>query len=316
MKTFKFTLLSLFGLLVVAACIRIKNDSIISNTQYPFIKFKFDFDPNSTDPAVTASDILTTDVFIFEKTTQRFVDMWTFHRPNLNGENRLGCPLLPGTYEVVVWGNTDPHFFTRPSIADFENSQPLKADARLELELSSFQEDNLSMPLLFYGQVATFVVTPDGKDTVTVPLSLNTYTIKLTVQGLPVSTNVYQFTITDNNGAYDFDNHFAAFKAFSYNTPAQFVGSELKAKLNVLKLTSGRSAKIAVKNLTTHTVVYPATGDQPDNLIDLILTKYPDVDFQRVHGFEVILTFGSDAYVSIDITPWDTNEDLYDILPE
>jgi hypothetical protein len=281
--------------------------------------FEFDFEAASVPCTLSPGDVRRACLFIFNKKDHRFVASWIFEDLTFNKPNKVGVALPPGNYEFAVWFYPEKSFVTVPSLPGFQTDKPVKQDARLELDLSCFQEsDDLSAPWLFYGQVADAAIKPISDNTFIAPVILDTHTIRLTAKGLPKNADTYRFIVTDDNGAYDFDNAFAPFRKFDYRATTTFLPTspDLHASLNVLRLDAGRRPSISLLNLTTGEILYPAGTEHNNNLVGLILAKYPGIDFDRHYVFDIILNFGADMAVTVDVSVWGRSEDDYEIYPE
>jgi hypothetical protein len=257
-------------------------------------------------------------LYIFDKKDHRFVASWVFEDFKFNKPTPVGVALPPGNYEFAVWFYKEKSFVTVPSLSGFQTDKPVKKDTRLELDLSCYREDDFSAPWLFFGQVADAEIKPVGDNTFVVPVILNTHIIRLTAKGLSKSADTYRFIVTDDNGAYDFDNAFAPFRKFDYRGTTTFLptSADLHAALNVLRLDAGRRPLISLLNLTSGEILYPSAPEHSNNLVDLILAKYSGIDFDRHYVFDIILYFEAGRTVSVEVSVWGRSEDDYEIYPE
>ena len=305
-------ILSAIILTLLTACIRDEAcDMGVSLT------FTFDFTSETLLPALSPDDVRKAHLYVFHNADGRFVASYVFDGPRFDTPNRVGVTLAPGVYDFVLWFNQETPFYTVPSAGSFVRGHTLRKDARLELDLSMWEGD-VSAPILFHGQVDGARVKPMIDNFFVAPLTLNTHRIRFTVRGLSYGTDTFRFSITDNSGAYGFDNSFASFRTFDYGVSTTFVSSRdyLQAAVDVLRLSTERTPQFALRNLRTDETLYPRQPDDNANLIELILAKYPDIDFDRHHLFDIILTFDIEMRVTVDVHAWNYNDDDYEIFPD
>ena len=136
-------------------------------------------------------------------------------------------------------------------------------------------------------------------------------TINIRTVGLPADNNAYTFNITDNNCTYKFDRSFAphTHAMFTYTAPCTKDGAgQLHSTLNVLRLSANRRVpQLQIYNKTTGTALYPV-GAQSGDLIGLILSAYPQNNFDTTHNYDIVFTFSTDFSVTITINGWQVRE--------
>jgi len=307
----------LVSCLLLNACVK-DDDECPTVARFPYLTFAFDFEAATVPCTLSPDDVRTACLYIFDKKERRFVASWVFEDFKFNEPNRVGVAIPPGNYEFAVWFYKEKSFLTKPSLSGFQADKPEKKDAWLELDISCNQEDDLSAPWLFYGQVADAEIKAIGDNTFVAPVVLNTRLIRLTAKGRSKNADTYRFIVTDDNGAYDFDNAFAPFRQFDYRAATTFLPTspDLHASLNMLRLDAGRRPLISLRNLTTGDVLYPSMPEHSNNLVDLILAKYPGIDFEQHYVFDIILYFEAGRSISVDVSVWGRSEDDYEIYPE
>jgi hypothetical protein len=281
------------------------------------LTFTFDFTSETLLPALSPDDARKAHLYVFHSADGRFVASSVFDRPRFDTPNRVGVTLAPGVYDFVLWFNQETPFYTTPSADGFVKGHTLRQNARLELDLSLWEGD-VSAPILFYAKVDGARVKPMIDNFFVAPLTLNTHRIRFTAKGLSYSADTFRFSITDNSGAYDFDNDFASFRTFDYGVSTTFVTAResLQASVDVLRLAAGRTPAFTMRNLSAGETLYPRRPEDNVNLVELILDKYPDIDFDRYHLFDIILTFDIDMRVTVDVHAWNYNGDDYNIFPD
>lgn len=248
---------------------------------------------------------------------------------NLNSTTTLEVDLEPGTYDFVAWVNHknkdfEYEHFKLSHYDRYPQVRPTKDVSRLDLNIpvsSIIDIDNRPLPLLLHGSVSGRQLQ-GGDEEVKIPLVQNTNYIYFTVEGLERTTDVYEFKVRDYNGAYTFENEFAACSPFSYVKTARFSGNTLKTeKMTVLRLAKGRTPEFSLRDRDTEKTLYPASSSHETNLIKLIENAYKDngktIDFDKQHVFDIKIKFNGDVNMDVTITVngWKINEDDIGLRP-
>jgi hypothetical protein len=239
---------------------------------------KLTFVPRQMDVTPTASDLKLAVVYIFDS-AGNVVKTWTKQNPALNTPYDTGVLLGSDTYRLVAWINPDSPYALSPAY-----TRSALDDGRLTLSIPSGGNVTEQLPLLFYGSTEK-VIAPTSDVIVEIPLTLDTYRINVTLNGIPQDGSTYRLVISDTNGAYDFNNNFVETPGFIYtNTATAGSGGgtgKLLLSLNMLRLADGRSPQISIVNTTTGKTVFPQDGSASVNLIDLI--KHTGVDLSTTY---------------------------------
>ena len=221
--------------------------------------------------------------------------------------------LLPGNYRFIAWGGKDERYYsTAPT--NFVAGKTTFGEALLMLEHPG---NIVSSPPhhLFHSELPATVVTTQRLLVFYMPLVQLSNTINISTVGLPADANSYSFNITDINCSYNFDSSFATHnhEPFTYTASCTKDNAhQLHSTLNVLRLSADRrTPQLQVYNKTADTVLYPV-GEQSGDLIGLILSAYPQNNFDTTHTYDIVLTFAGDGStgfdVNISINGWQVQE--------
>lgn len=316
MKTDGFTLITLLIFSsAVSSCIR---DSLpeCPPESYGFqVVFTYDtprgarsFDPDELKVAY---------LYLFDR-NGNYLKTIPFQNPELNRHYPLNLELPAGEYEFVVWFNQSEIFNVSSYNSNETLGDPLRHDDILALNIPPEGYITSVIPLILYGNMENIPITGDRLQTVEIPLEQNTNTINVTVKGLPQTGHRYFHTITDHNGSETFLNKPARGRDFSYVAPMSVKSEapDLFSSLRVLKLYEENHPRLMLWDQTDRRELYPGNSGLPDDLIRLILDKYPDVDFLTTHLFEVILVYNTDMSVTVDIRCWNDHDTNYEIEPD
>ena len=281
------------------------------------LRLSFSYD-TLAEGAVGADEVHSAHIYFFDEKGV-YVASWVLRDPDLSKTYDFELETLPGKYEFVVWFNQQDPYYTLPTYENFTAGQTRKQEAQLGLSLPSDKFVRTTIPHLLHGKLAGAVITGSGEHHFTIPVSQYSNTVKLTVKGLPANTETYGFSITDNNGVYDYDCSHVSCETFQYTTtcasrPVRSMTNELEAFLNILRLGYDRSPKLRVFSETTGREIYPAATGQPDDLVDLIRKHYPaGIDFDLRHYYEITLEYDTDLNITVDIDVWGETKDDYEI---
>lgn len=116
--------------------------------------------------------------------------------------------VAPGTYDLLAWcGTTDKGSFVIPDAAVREGLTCTMIREH-EADGSAFVDSDLDR--LFHGYLEKQVFSDtEGVHTVTMPLKKDTNNVRVVLQhlsGEAIDANAFAFSITDDNGAMDWDN--------------------------------------------------------------------------------------------------------------
>lgn len=201
----------------------------------------------------------------------------------------------PGDYRFVVWTNVGDHYKTSGASASLSELQ-------LYLDHAADACVRTDIPDLHHGILNDAEVVKNRINHFTIVLSPNTNRINVRVEGLPATADDYGFTITDDNGRYNFDNSFGLCAVLQYIRTSNFATGQLGTSIKVLRLTDDRTPAFAFVNDTTGEMLFA------DNLIDMIRRAYAvagiTVDFDTTHTFDIVLKFDTQMRVTVSVNGW------------
>jgi hypothetical protein len=225
---------------------------------------------------------------------------------NFNADYYINCSdLLPAKYRFIAWGGKDERYYSTAP-ASFVKGQTTFNEALLMLEHPA---NVVSKPPhhIFHSDLPATVVAAQGIQRFDMPLAQLSNTINIHTVGLPADTDSYTFNIADNNCTYKFDSSFAPHShgTFTYTAPCtKDDASQLHSTLNVLRLSANRhTPQLQIYNQTTGKVLYPV-GTQTGDLIKLIMSAYPQNNFDTTHIYDIVITFSTNFSVTITINGW------------
>ncbi|MDR1357431.1 MAG: FimB/Mfa2 family fimbrial subunit [Tannerellaceae bacterium] len=293
--------LSLLVTVALSSCIQDDLSECISDK-----RIYFDYEQilsSQKNGGINPDDITRMNLFIFD-------EEGLFIREHIDEAPRLGkeyfmtvSGLKKGFYKFVAWGNLDERYALSSSLVPGET----RFDD-LRVSLNSIKDGKVDQPVkpLFYATHPgnnTIEILEMSTQFVHLNLIEDTYKINVAVSGLDstsVANHDYNIDITDNNGAYKFDNDFATCQEFQYTQPCTVMeeNSELKASLTVLRLTEKRKPVLRLINKQTNDVVVE------DDLVGLILAANgagASIDFNKIHEFDVKYELGQTSSIGIII---------------
>lgn len=211
--------------------------------------------------------------------------------------------LAAGTYHFIAWTNHGNIYKPNISMEECHLMYPASSELELAMKYTPGADITADIPDLHYGALPDAVVAEAADNEFKVVMRPNTYRINFTIKGLPETTDDYDFTITDNNSDYKFDNSIVPDKDdFTYRRTSRFEGAEIKASHKVLRLEHGRTPRFVLSNATTPEVLH--TND----LVQMIKNAYEhngqSVDFDAVHTFDITLQFDTDMGAVITVNNW------------
>jgi hypothetical protein len=304
---------ALFGCMLLFLFSCIKGDLSGCPIPKPLLRLELRYISEDDEVDVFNIDnIQTAHLYIFNE-RDSLVTSLIFDEIQMENYYDLDLTLNPGKYNFVIWFNEKDPYYTEPDVSNIKSF----LEAKLSLNIPRTRTVNELPPILFYGHLADAEVKSTGENVFTIPVIQNTNNIAFTVSGLPANDDLYSFVITDNNGAYHFDNSFAPCEEFLYKTTTKFSNesTSLHDELRVLKLAANRNPHIEFRNETTGEQLYPKTIN--DDLVNLILSAYPNNDFDRKHRYRIALDYENDmSRVTISVDGWKVTSSEEEIIPE
>jgi len=214
-----------------------------------------------------------------------------------------------GDYHFIVWANPGDVYNSGNTFEQCEEQGLTMSDLIYYMNVNGADVLTQTIPDLLYGAKEQDILE-DQENIVTVYMIPQTYRINVKVLGLPITTDEFRFTITDNNSHYNFDNSIVPnIDDFTYIRDAyQQEDEELNVSFKVLRLEDDRSPDFLFMNSTEHEVLFH------DNLVEVIRRAYRQsgqvLNFNRIHTFNIVLTFDIRMGMSVTINGWQYNHQL------
>lgn len=323
MRTYINTVLKLMTIMLVASsCIR--DDLSDCPPQLNNFQVVFTYDTAQGVRSFDPAELKVAYLYVFDKNGD-YIKTIPFKNPELYRNYRLDIELPPDKYEFIVWFNQSEIFNVASYNSNESLTDPLTHQDLLSLNIPPEGYITSAIPLILYGNVENVPISGKKSQIVEIPLEQNTNTINVTVKGLPQTGHAYFNTITDRNGSETFLNKPAQGKEFSYVAPMSLKNAskdlksatpDLYSSLRVLKLYKENQPKLILWDETEKRDLYPGNSGLSNDLIKLILDKYPDVDFKTTHVFDIILIYDTDMNVTVDINYWNDHDTDYEIEPD
>ncbi|MDR1918342.1 MAG: FimB/Mfa2 family fimbrial subunit [Tannerellaceae bacterium] len=239
---------------------------------------------------INPDDITRMNLFIFDE-NNLFVKEYIDESPRMSPEYYMTVRgLKAGQYKLVAWGNLKEQYGL--STSTLIPGETKFDDLRVALKSieNGLVEESL-VPLFFATHTESNSIEVKELESQSFRLNLvdNLYKIHVTVAGLDsaaVANYDYSIDISDDNGMYRFNNDFASCDPFTYTQPSlkSEDSNELKATLNVLRLTAKRTPILRMVNKQTKKVMIES------NLVKLILSVNDlgaSIDFNKTHEFDI-----------------------------
>lgn len=277
--------------------------------------------PRKMDITPTSADLKRAVVYIFDSSGKLFTT-WDKTNPELNTTYTTNVGLGTDTYRVVAWVNPTEPFSIKPAYTPSTRSD--LTDGRVTMNIPSGGEitSSTAIPMLFYGSTSQVLAPTTSDVVIDIPLTLDIYKLNFTLNDVPGDGSEYEIRITDNNGAYDFENNFVDTQSFSYVATAKAgtsgANSSLQVGLTMLRLAQGRNPQISIVNKTTGKTVFPQNGQPSAGLMDLI--GQTPIDLDTTHDLQLSVnipdgTGNVSSAVEITINGWKVVIDDYAINP-
>lgn len=316
MRTYINTVLKFITIMLAASsCIR--DDLSDCPSQLKNFQVVFTYETSQGSRSIDPNELKMAYLYVFDKNGD-YIKTIPFKNPELYRNYTLDIELPADKYEFVVWFNQSEIFNVASYNSNESLTDPLCDQDILSLNIPSEGYIISAIPLILYGNVENVPITGDRSQIVTIPLEQNTNTINVTVKGLPQTEHDYFNTITDSNGSETFLNKPAHGKEFSYVAPMSLNSEtlDLYSSLRILKLYKENQPKLILWDETDKRDLYPGKIGLTNDLIKLILDKYPNVDFKTTHIFDIILIYDTDMNVTVDINYWSDQDTDYEIEPD
>jgi len=242
-------------------------------------------------------------VYVFD-TNGRFVTSATGGAYDPNKTYEFYFSLESGNYHFIVWANPGDVYNTNYSFEQCEAQGLTMNDLIYYMDVDAENALTQDIPALLYGAKGQEIFD-EQENLVTVYMIPQTYRINVKVIGLPQTTDEFEFSITDNNSHYKFDNSIIPdIDDFTYiRNASQLDDEELNVSFRVLRLEDDRTPGFLFRNSTEGETLFN------DNLVDVIRRAYEQsgqvLNFDRVHTFNIVLTFDIRMGMSVTINGWE-----------
>lgn len=256
-------------------------------------------------------------VYIFDS-NGKYVDSFSEQGDKLTNDYLMRIPLPEGKYSAVVWGGDMATY----SVGELDSqtsaiNQILRKgvtdihDFRTELKNRSGEGGYLfatDTPNDLYAGLATDVTSAISNKNITdIELTKDTKKIKVKITGTSTIPQPLEVYITAVNGRYGFDNTIDTDHGTFKYTPVNFSvqPDQLVVDLKMMRLMSGQSPMLVVRNSVTSEILYNA------NMIDYILStpqyaSQEDIDREDEFVFEI--TFIGNVVIAVSVNGWQINE--------
>jgi hypothetical protein len=190
-----------------------------------------------------------------------------------------------GLFSVVAWAGLGSVPFDMNAA---ETAITTKTELLFRLQRAAQQAASLEGKRVYYGESST-IFLPDPAEygsvfeTAKINLKEITNRFTITVEGLP-PTGDYELIVESANGAMNIDGSMAADEVIQYPAVASVNEGVLEAKFTVLKLETGRSSTLIVKDKQHGQELF--RGD----LLGTLLLKNPEVNLACDHDFSIRFT--------------------------
>jgi hypothetical protein len=284
-------------LLPVSSCIQTE----LSETCLPEtgLRILFSYDRTEEMDVEDQAGLKNAVIFVYDQ-SGRFIAYREINDPRFNETYQVDMELKAGTYRFVAWFNSCSPYVFNPVLDDLVAGQAgNKQQFLLQIPDNGIIDENETvLPLMLYGNKEA-IVNGTGNP-VTIPVTRNTNTVNISVEGLLPDDHDYRFGITDDNGIYTFDNDLSLCTRFSYIKDAKYESGALGSSLTVLKLSGNRpGASLKILDATTREVLFPNAKGITTNLVRLLELVYPGNDFSKKHNYNLDILFsGTDVRIN------------------
>lgn len=210
-----------------------------------------------------------------------------------------------GLYTVVAWAGLDRSFFDL-------NSWQIGVTTKDELLLRVLRTGDQAHPTdgasLYYGESGAVLLQAGKSESVFESVSVNllevTNRITVTVEGLPDNGDDYEIVVEADNGAMNIDGTVARDDLLRYEPVVTAEGGVLQAEYTLLKLETGHTYTIALRNSATGADLFRGS------LLGALILLNPNVDLACDHDFDLRFTVvdqcncGTYAIAEIWVNNW------------
>lgn len=304
-KYFSTTLRFLFIVFTLAlgvSCVRPEIDGCVDPRGNVRLNVNLDVDI-ATRAAGLPYQIENATVYIFDADNKYIA--------SCRGEAYTGEPyefylnLESGDYHFVVWTNQGDRYRTSKSLSDDLKNRTTLSELEFIYDHSTHDCQSELIPDLLYGSTSR-TIDANRDNHVDVLMRPDTYTIRIKVKGLPACADDFDFSISDNNSHYAFDNTIIEGKEhFQHTRTCRQAGGELNTSIRTLRLSHDRSPLFAFSNATTGERLFE------NCLIKTICGAYEaagqSVDFNKMFTYDIVLSYDVNMNLTVSVNGWNYN---------
>ncbi len=220
--------------------------------------------------------------------------------------------LPDGDFDFVVWTNIGELYRVNKSVEESTPGSHTMSDMELWLDHGG-QPLTDTIPHLLHGIIRSQTIVYDVENRVEIEITPKTYTVNLTALGLPEGSDLYAFTITDNNSHYTFQGELIENKPlFTHRRTDTAPRGEFRSSIRTLTLSADRDPRFGLVNTTTGTTLHDA------DLIYTITRAYRAAsrapDFENTYTYDIVLTFDTAKMeFTVSVNGWE-HDRRYTIL--
>jgi len=270
------------------------------------VRLSFDYPHKDEESGVgfDPNEVRFIQIYVFDE-DNKYINTFTDEDPLLSDKDYFSTVTLEtGIYNFIVYGNLKDSYSIEPELL----KDGMSPDA-ISYYYNEVVDDTITThpKHLFYSSLHDIVISK-SIDHFILPLVRNTYEINLTVEGLPETFDGYQFTITDTNWKYQFDNTILPCTEVNYVQDCNLdtLINQYTATFTTLRLNKSRNPQLKLYSKSSGELLYR------DELIPLILKieeQNIEVDFSKIYEFNIHLLFDRDPVtgnltVDISINGW------------
>ncbi len=263
----------LVGSLLLYSCDSVIYDYEGDCESYYKVRFRYDYNMKFAD--AFAHEVNTVTLYLIDENGDVVWQKTESGEPLASGYYEMSVDVDPGTYDLLAWcGTADKGSFTIPQ-TDYGKELTCTLEREHSADGAAFVDEDLDR--LFHGYLPNQIFSDkEGTYYYTVPLVKNTNNVRVVLQhlsGAPVDKDKFTFTITDDNGAMDWDNSLLEDEPLTYyawrtdSGTAGIVDSEeagggthafsaVIAELTVARLMADKEPRFTVTNNETGEVVF------------------------------------------------------------
>lgn len=190
-----------------------------------------------------------------------------------------------GLYTVVAWAGLDEAYYNLEKLQDGVTQ---KDDVLLRLKRAQQVASSIKGARTYYGESPAVYVEAKETETVYVNAAVNlqevTNRLTVTIEGVSEDIEDYEIYIESNNGSMSVGGEVVADELLKHESTTLAEAGVIKADFTLLKLETGHTNTIVIKNKATDTELYRGS------LLGTLLLKNPEVNLNCDHDFTIKFT--------------------------